>query len=270
MKRSKKYIILLCILTILISLWISSLRTENFEEKKKRLALIVRGEAFRKGGQFNRDHGNEETFDEQKKACSTHMDLIKKIESMGYAVDVYIVTYSTKFNKDLESWYGSYLKKCIFHEKHLDSQAKLIESGIHLMKSQMINYDSVLILRVDLFLKDKFIDEYKPDTNTIQFLCIMWTKNQKTPKGNPRVNDILYHFPNRFFNKMNTIFSTNNDGHDFLDVEPLEYKKEFSVLTTNLYDSDSAKDLNPYYRIIARPEAKEWFDKGKEYPTDFK
>jgi len=248
---------------------VSSLRTEHFNTQK-RFALIIRGEAFRKGGQGNRHHGNQETYEEQKKACETHMQLIRKIQNLGYAVDVYINSYNTKFNKDLESWYGGYLKKSRFHEKHLESQAKLLEDSIQLMNSQGIPYDAVLILRIDLFLKEKFILEYNPETNTIQFVCIMWSKYQKTPKGNPKVNDTIYHFPKRMFTKLNMLFSTSHDGHDFLDIQPLEYEKDYSVLTRNFHDSDSAKDFNPYYRIIARPEATTWFDQGKEYPRDFK
>jgi len=272
---NRKYIIVLCISIVIFWLYYASsqpLPVEGFEDLhlEKRIAFIIRGEAFRKGSQGNRNHGTQYTYNEQKEACATHMKLVRRLETLGYSVDVFIDTYSTQYDKDLEGWYSGVLKKATFHKKHLESQAKLIEDSIKLMKSAQIDYDTALIVRMDLFLKDKFIDEYDPSVDTVQFVSVMWTQNYKTPKGNPRVNDVIFHFPSGYFDRLASLYTSGaHNNHDILDREPLRYEEDYSLLTQNLHDSDSEKDFNPYYRMIGRKENPVWFDAGKQFPRDF-
>jgi len=271
---TRKYIIILCISIILVLLYLNSYRSEGFQDpapaKPRYLALIFRGESFRKGSQGNRNHGTAHTHSEQKEASQTHMDLVRKLESSGYIVDVFIDTYSTQYDIELQQWYEGKIKKSKFHKNHLESQAKLLEDSVKMMESVNIEYDVVLVVRMDLFLKPRFIAEYDPSTPTVQFVSIMWTKNYKTPKGNPKVNDVIFHFPSRFFDKLPAIYSAGPyNGHSILDSEPLVYGEEYSLLTQNFHDSDSEKDFNPYYRMIGRKENPVWFDVGKQFPKDF-
>jgi len=273
--NNKKYIIVFCIFFVIFCLYFLNneiCSTEGFEDLnvEKRVAFIIRGEAFRKGSQGNRNHGTQYTYNEQKEACATHMKLLRKLETLGYIVDVFIDTYSTQYDAELEGWYAGMVRKATFHKHHLESQAKLMEDSINLMKSAQIDYDTVLIVRMDLFLKDKFIDEYDPSVDTVQFVSVMWTQNYKTPKGNPRVNDVIFHFPKGYFDSLSSLYTSgDHNNHDILDREPLRYEEDYSLLTQNLHDSDSEKDFNPYYRMIGRKENPVWFDAGKQFPKDF-
>lgn len=269
------YVIVIGILIILLMLTFETKTNEGFQDSvNKRFALIIRGEAFRKGGQLNRDDGKIESYDEQKGACDTHMALVNKIISAGYNVDIYIDTYHTDFDNDLTSWYGEYVSDKRFHTTKFDSQRTLIKDALDMLKGKMDTYDALMILRVDLYLKPQFIEEYDPNTDTVEFPFVLWTLNVKTPGGNPMVSDTIFHFPKKHFDKLHGLYTGDAWGggsnHAFLDVVPLEYEKDYSLLTTNFHDSDSAKDFNPYYKIIGRPENPKWHDgSGKVFPRDF-
>jgi hypothetical protein len=235
----------------------------------KRLALIIRGEAFRTGGQYSRDHGSEASYDDQKAACKTHMDLVKKIESAGYGVDIFVDTYHTKFDNDLKSWYGDHLKKSIFHQTQLANQGSLVRDAIQLVKSANTTYDVIHIIRIDLYLKDLYIQRYNPDINTIEFFSLLWKKDARTVKGNPKLNDMIFHFPRRFFETMESIFKLNDSFHTCLDFVAIKYGEEYSFFTDNFYDSNSANDLNPFYKLVGRAESSKWHSEGLTFPKDF-
>jgi hypothetical protein len=271
--RTKYIILYLFIVIILIIINKYSKVIDAFTGKNS-LAIILRGESFRTGSQDSRNIGSDTSYEQQKEACATHNKLAEKIESLGYNVDFYIDTYSTKYDNDMLGWYGSRVKAFKFHPTHLESQRVLLKDSIDLLKDSLNTYDAVLIIRLDLFLKDRYIDEYNPGVETIQFICVLWRRNGKTPKGNPTINDMIYHYPRKYYDKLATLYTggSKDDGmrlHNLLDYETLVYGTDYTLLTQNFHDSDSQKDFNPYYRIIGRPENHVWHDEGKEFPRDF-
>jgi hypothetical protein len=266
---SIKYIILYIFILIII-ININYYSIDGFTEKK-RMAIIIRGESFRIGSQGNRNIGSNESYEQQKVASATHNKLAEKIESLGYTVDIYIDSYSTKYDNDLLSFYGSRVKKYKFHTSHLESQQALIKDSINLLEDSLNNYEVLLIIRMDLFLKDQYINEYNPDVKTIQFISPLWIATGKTLKGNPRVNDVILHYPKDYYNKLDILYTNThkNHMHDMLDNTDLIYYTNYSFLTNNFHDSDSQKDFNPYYKMISRLENSVWHDVGKKFPNDF-
>ena len=272
MNSTAIYVIIFGILCIIIALNAPS-QIEGFQSAKRRFALIIRGEAFRKGTMGNRDDGKPETYDEQKAACKTHMDLVNKIVAAGYSVDIYIDSYSTPYDDELLSWYGPNVKDAQFHKTKFDSQRALIKDALEMLKDKNV-YDALMILRIDLHLKPAFIEKYDPTTSTVQFPFILWTLNSKTAKGSPMVSDTIFHFPKAHYDKLHGLYTGStwgdNTNHAFLDVVPLEYEREYSLLTNHFHDSDSAKDFNPFYKIIGRAENSVWYDgEQKQFPRDF-
>jgi hypothetical protein len=264
---ARKYILFLCVFILFVAATRGSSVSEAFETADpKRFILLLRGEAFRKGGQHSRTIGAEDIYDEQQAACSTHMDLIRSIEAKGFQVEVYIDTYSTQYDNRLRENYGGYVKGARFHTTRFASQSLLIKDGIELIGSAPA---PLLILRLDMYLKPPFIETYRPETQTIQFFSVCSHGWHKTPKGNPRINDVLFHFPEAAFERTSMLFENNFIGwHELLDYEPLEYGSMYSFMTTKYYDSDSEKDFNPYYRLVGRPESSIWRSEGKEFPRD--
>lgn len=272
----KRILVIVAFISILSACLYYLWMREGFQEEqnmKGRIGLILRGAAFREGSNGNRNYGNVESYEEQKAACMSHIELIRAIESQGYGVDVFIDTYHTQYDEELRSWYGDVLKEARFHPTALESQKALIKDALDMVSEIQNEYDSILILRMDLLLKSEFIQRYRANTPTIQFVGIIWTRDYKTPKNNPRINDIIYHFPKAYYHKMPLLYDeyhTHQFGHDLLDIAGLEYEKDYSLMTTNFHDADSQKDFNPYYRIVNRPENPVWHDgSSKEFPRDF-
>ena len=268
-RMERKYILFICILLLFI--WTTSIREEGFAEQK-RFILLLRGEAFRKGGQNSRTIGLEDAYEEQMAACETHMELIRAVEAQGYTVEVYIDTYSTQYDKELRAAYGSYVKDARFHATRFGTQSLLIKDAANMLAGNMLadnRPDALLILRLDMYLKPPFMELYRPDVQTIQFFSICARGWNKTPNGNPRINDILFHFPKRSLDRLSMLYSKNVPmWHELLDYVPLEYGSDYSLMTTKYYDSDSAKDFNPYYRLVGREENPVTRSEGKEFPRD--
>jgi hypothetical protein len=279
MKKKNSSYILILLISLIILWWLRVRSKEGFQSangsavSKKRFALIIRGEAFRKGHQNNRNDGVSESYDEQKEACMTHKELVRSIESSGYNVDIFIDTYKTQYDKDLLEWYGTNVKDSRFHEKKFSSQRELIKDAVNMLKDTMHTYDAIMILRIDIFLKEKFINEYDPSTETVQFPFVLWTLNIRTPDGNPMLADTIFHFPKQHYDKLRGLYeekSWGDSNHAFLDIIPLEHNVGYSLMTKYFHDSDSAKDFNPYYKMIGRPESDKWHDgESKEFPRDF-
>ena len=151
----------------------------------------------------------------------------------------------------------------------MPNQGSLVRDSIRLLKSTNNAYDGILLIRADMYLKGSYIDKYNPDVNTIEFFSLLWKKDARTRKGNPKINDMIFHFPKKFFKEMDSIFELNDSFHTCLDFVPLKYKEEYSLFTNYFYDSNSANDLNPFYRLVGRPESSKWQSEGLEFPRDF-
>jgi hypothetical protein len=260
------YVLFFCVLLLFVAYTRGS-TTEGFQEAPPRpFALLLRGEAFRKGGQGTRAIGIEDVYDDQIAACKTHMDLVRAIEARGFTVEVYVDTYSSQYDNQLKAVYGSHLKDARFHTTRLGTQTMLLKDGVEMVSGDQ----TLLILRLDMFLKPAFMELYDPSAPLIQFFSICAHGWHKTQQGNPRINDTVFHFPSTDIKRAAILYSNlaANGWHDLLDYEPLEYGKDYTLMTNQYYDSDSEKDRNPYYRIVGRQESPIWRSEGKEFPGD--
>lgn len=237
----------------------------------KKLLLIIRGEGFRVGGQASRKNGAEESYKAQEDACKTQMDLVRKIESKGYAVEILLNTYHTKYDDKLRELYGKNLRQANFHEKKFDNQYQMMKNCIESYESLNTQYDAILIIRLDMHLKQQLLDDYDPSVNTVQFLHLLWTKALKTSSGDFMVNDAFFHFPQRFFDKLKAITEVPNaEGvfvhyfHNYLEFIPLKYGTEYSLLLDEFHDGNPAGDWNPYYTLVGREAVDIWYNRGKK------
>ena len=236
----------------------------------KRLLLIIRGEVFRHGDAYSRKDGMGEAFKDQEAASKTHMDLVRKIESQGYTVDILLNTYHTDFDEKAKEFYGKNLKEAKFHTEKFENQLGMMKDCVDSYRAMNTDYDVILILRTDMFLKEQFINDYKADTPTVQFLGIIWTKTgfQRSPRGTLLINDVYFHFPKKFYDKLDKLYYLHESWtptmHKFLEYAPLKFGTEYSLMSKHFYDSNTSEDMNPYYRFIGRPEATTWHDEGKD------
>jgi hypothetical protein len=191
----------------------------------------------------------DESYEDQIKATESH---IKFIKSLPCDVDVYISTYKSKFEDKLKEIYSSGSNLIRYDSReNLETLTPLILDS--LKNINLENYNFLFILRIDLFLKDKFSKVFNPNWNTIMFPSICFRPHNITSSGHPRINDMMMFFPKKYFKYTQYIHyrsTAHEQWGDFMESTDLEYKDMDTMLTT-YHDSDSFKDLNPIYDSLS-------------------
>ena len=215
--------------------------------------ILLLGESFRLGGQFSRNIGSDESFAGQMKASNSHILFIENLKQNGHLVDVYISSYNTKFNNDLLEIYEKYSIGQDLYDERIGVN-KLLHNSISKIKD-IYEYDFIFYMRIDLFLKEEFMNVFNPHWEMIMFPSICFIPHHK--EGiHPRVSDTMTFIPKKYYNSIQYITFTPT-GHELwkklIDNAKLKYDDMDTMLKT-YHDSDSAKDFNPIYYIVNRPE----------------
>jgi len=210
--------------------------------------IILLGGSFRLGNQGTINNGDPRSFTGQIQACDSHIKFIEDIiEKFNMnKISVFISSYHTQYSKFL---IGYNLNTKLIGFNHL------FNSSINLI-TNITNYDFILNIRIDLFLKPYFTDIFNPNSNMILFTSICWKKWCIT-NGHPRVNPMTIFIPKKYYNYINHI--AVNYGHDLwyilIKTTDLTYD-DLDTMINTYHDSDSFKDFNPLYFIVNRPENK--------------
>jgi hypothetical protein len=236
--------------------------------------LLLYGESFRLGGRGTRNRGSTESYGEQMKSAKTNVEFIEHLKCVhDCQMDVCISSYDTKFNNDLNAAYSDYL---IFSDYYLDviGTNQIVQKCIQ--KIENINkYDFVLILRIDICLKEEFIRIFTPKWDKIMFSFVCY-KPHHISGGHPRVADMMMFIPCKYFQYMKYIgfHDYYQHGHDqwnhFINCTDLSYD-DLDTMIDTFHDSDSEKDWNPLYYVVNRGQCMtsycwgEVFNK-KDYP----
>ncbi len=213
------------------------------------MLIIFFGESFRLGGQGNRNIGSINSYNGQMEACNSHLRFLNKNKS-----DVYIASYKTQYDKDLLSLYKPYLIGSTFH-KNVIGMDNLIHKTINSI--DISKYDSIFLIRIDLYLKDYFIEIFKP-SEIILFPTICWYKSCVT-NGHPRINDTMTFIPKKYYKFIKYFEFGHETWYKLMNY--LTYEDIDTIIHT-FHDSDSEKDLNPLYKIVNRPESKVFHSNG--------
>ena len=108
----KTTLAMILFLSLIVLICASGLSESETQTLPDRVAVYIRGEAFRSGGQHSRNTGLPESLPDQQLAVQTQIEyVIEPLKSkLGASkVDVFVETYSTPFDVTLDSWYGPYL-----------------------------------------------------------------------------------------------------------------------------------------------------------------
>jgi len=223
--------------------------------------IIILGESFREGNQGTRIKGNMNSYDEQIKACESHIDFIEHIiiKYKLNSVNVFISSYTTniKFDNDLLDIYNKYLIGSKYYNNLIG-----FDNLFHDALNEIINvdiYDFILYLRIDLFLKD-LKNIFNPTINTIQFPSITFIPHHKVGI-HPRTNDMLLFIPKKYYNYLNYIELGHETWYYLVTTTDLTYN-DLDVMINTFHDSDSAKDFNPLYYIVNRPQNTKFHSEG--------
>ena len=222
--------------------------------------IILFGESFRLGGQNTRNRGSDESYNEQIQASQSQMSFIKHLYSKNVNAYVYISSYETKFNNELCKVYADVLIGCDFYD-NLIGQEMLIKNTINQITIE--KFDFVLFMRIDLFIKNYFLEIFNPQWDKIMWPSICFKPYHKCGI-HPRVNDMMGFFPRKYYSYFKYLYY-NPTGHDqwayFVNNTDLNYDCLDTMINT-FHDSDSEKDFNPLYYIVNRPESKIHHNKG--------
>lgn len=224
--------------------------------------IIIIGESFRLGGQGTRVRGVPESYENQINACKAHINLLDNLKDrFNCDLCVYISTYDTKYNNELLSIYEKYIIGYKIYNDPI-GLTQLFKNTIIDNKNDLNTYDFVFYFRIDLFLKDHFINNiFNPKWNTIMFPTICW-KRDSTYNGKPRVNDMMLFVPNKFFDYLDNMPICHESWYIFtnkLDIDD----NDLDVMINTYHDSDSEKDFNPLYYIVNRPETTIWHSENE-------
>jgi hypothetical protein len=224
--------------------------------------LILFGESFRLGGQNNRNRGSEESYRQQINASLSHIKFIESLKKNNINMTVSINSYTTKFDNSLNEIYKSVLVDSKYYE-NLIGQSKLIHNSIDRI-TNINNYDFILCMRIDIFLKDKFFEIFNPYSDKILFPSVCFKPYHKSGV-HPRVNDIMMFIPKKYFDFIKKFQLGHNSWCDLIVSHKLTYE-DLDMMLNTYHDSDSAKDFNPIYYIVNRNvnnthRTKEIFDK---------
>lgn len=231
-----------------------------------KVAILLRGESFRTGNQNTRVKGQPGSVYDQQLACQSHIRFVEDLKTRGFDTHLYVTTYTTRYDQMLLNSYAPHVYKSHIFNKIAPKAYLNIKESIALI--DYTQYDYIIIIRIDLFLKDDFFNALILD-DKVRFMSVCWFKNRKTANGNPRINDVYYQFPRAGYIYLEK--AQKNPGafyHTFLDYVKIP-EESLGFFTNRYYDSDSFKDLNPYYRIVNRMESRINHSGNKLYPDDF-
>lgn len=231
------------------------------EETKKGLVCYYGG-AFRDGQSGTTKQDSVNGYDSQFYSTQTHLKLTEVIKSKGYSIDTIINTYHTSFEHELSTWYKPYeilLSKINKNIKSTTGRDNLISSAIKNIKNLTPDdYDFILFIRIDLFLKPDFYKVLNISSNKIEFLAHNFFHGHCgfTPEKDPEVVDLILFVPKKYFYILNNKFKLNHNAWSYYKKEYLLSDDEMSFMTDLRFDSNSYLDYNPYYIISGRPENK--------------
>lgn len=222
--------------------------------------IIFIGASFRLGNQRNTNIGSPESYAEQIKASNSHiffMDYILKKYNLN-KLSTFISTYHSCFDQDLLNIYKNYLVGHKFYS-NLIGLNNLFHETINSIEN-IHNYDFVFYVRIDLFLKQFFMEAFNPTMNTIVFPTICFIPHHKCGPD-PRVNDVCLFIPKKYYHYLNKININHDCWHDLVRRNGLNYN-DLDVMINTYHDSDSHKDYNPLYSIVNRSESNVFHSNG--------
>jgi hypothetical protein len=225
--------------------------------------LLITGESFRLGPQMSRGRGGEGSIQRQILASKSHLNIISTLKT-NYSIDTDICLTTYKLNNECDNllldMYKQYIKYNVFYDTIFPSEELFNESVISYITStiDLNQYSHIIIIRIDLFLKDYFFSKlYLSDTKVLFAHIdsnISYTKFSS-------VCHFISVFPNIYFKYLNTwkphvvantlAISIGSENIDLLIYSP-------HLISTDL-------EWNPLYIQVGRNNSLAFHNKDKKY-----
>jgi hypothetical protein len=229
----------------------------------KKILFVLTGDSFRCKNDI------EDVEKKQKIATISHLELAETIKNKyNVDTDFLINTYkTTPYNDSLIiKWYE---KKSVILNigDKLSCEGESIHNTIELLKNiNLDNYIDVLFIRMDLYLKPYFIDNFNISTDKIYYAHVD-TNHQMNNITYPSINHAITLVPQKYFDLIlkkivwNYHYSLNNTLENI-------GKENILFFINSTHYCDTFYDWNPLYTHVGRKETSDYLSKGKYY--DFK
>jgi len=251
-------IIILIVVLVYVAL---QQRVEGFKSDKiamdKKALICYYGGAFREGDLGTTRSDSKYGYESQKNATITHAKLKQVLNDKGYQTDILISTRATKYTNQLDSWYEPYNMIINKLSEQIHGKDYMIQTTIgNINKLNKYDYDFILFVRIDLFLKPEFFKVLDTETDKISFLA-----NNYSPKNcnnyvheNPEVVDLFLLVPKKYYYILDNKFSLNHNSWSYYKKTYKLSNKDMAFMSEMMFDSNSSIDINPYYLMSSRKE----------------
>jgi hypothetical protein len=217
--------------------------------------ICLVGESFRLGRQAKKAKDVDDAYEPQKSASMSAVAFVDQISAEhGINFDVFISSYKTKWQSELESWYGNLIVGNAYLDRKVGLEALVANAR---KQVNFTSYDFLFVLRIDLLVKPMLRRIFDPKWDKIMYPQACWVGGHLC-KGRPRVSDTMVYVPGRLANSR--FFMNHGAAASHALFNGLQ--DDVGLMIDTFHDSDSSKDYNPLYRIVGRPESRRWRDYG--------
>ena len=232
--------------------------SDNFVNNKKCL-LVYYGGSFREGNIGSTLSDTKYGYESQKHASITHAKLKRVLNKKGFQTDILINTRHTEYKDDLMNWYNPFNIILNNIPSKVHGKDYMIQSCIqNINKLDKEEYNFILFIRIDLFLKPDFYKILNTESNKIMFLANNYDTNScKTiEKNNPVIVDLFVYIPKKYYYILDNKFNLNHNSWLFYKKVYKLTDNDLSFMTTDIFDSNSYREYNNYYIMSSRKENK--------------
>ncbi len=229
-----------------------------------KLLVILWGESYRSGvwGQ-TRTRGTGDYKRRQILASKSHISFFESLQSKGHTVDVILNTYELNENDDKEllSFYynKSNLIGQLFHPHIFPDEITFFKCMFDIARQYEKNYDLILFIRVDLYLKQYFLETYVPNSEKVIFAhidsnCDLDQYNEDKTKGF-RIAQIILSIPKSLFWLLtNKCLDESCHPHEFRNhiVKFHIPPKDIDFLVRSPFLCSTCSGWNPLYIQVGR------------------
>lgn len=239
-----------------------------------RVALLLHGESFRAKARQNSRSTGADGYHDQKLASLSHLAFFAQplvFDADVDAVDVYVVTYSVGFDRDLERWYGPRANLTFATAREggpAHEQPRGTRAALAWLVSSETSYEAVMAMRMDVLLKPAFTGALLAADRSKILFPFMCGPEMIGKALFPRVSDMFVWMPRAYFPHVERAerearqdplgFDFLNNHHAYQAIEKLIPGGVAASMSTFLphetADSDSMKERNRIYRLAGRPE----------------
>jgi hypothetical protein len=247
-------------------------KKEYFTNENKNCLICYYGGGFRDGNMESTTQDTDDGYKNQEYASKTHIKLHNILKEKHINYDIIINTYDSKYIDKLTEWYKPdelIINKINKTIKSTDGRDNLITE---ICKKINKEYDFILFIRIDLFLKPDFYKVLNFDSNKIKFLahhydpknCHSYSKN-----GDPVIVDLFLYIPKKYNYILDNNFYLMHDSWEYYKKTYHLTDNDMGFMTTLMFDANTYKDLNPYYVISGRPENKKIHNELKDNSNNY-